>query len=287
MHLLDKGTNKQALEYAALLEQYASHPIAEPIANAYSDNNNKVQDFQTFPTGITGIIDDHRIFAGQPEWIGRKEFYISDVQWDKVEKSREKGHVPVAVAWDKQVQSILVVGDQLRTEAGELVSALKKEGKKVAIITGDSQLAGEAIQKQLQPDFLFTETQPDSKSNIIRELKKIGRVAMIGDGSNDAPALAQADLGVAFGNPTAIAAESAHIVIPNDRLQLIPAAFKAIRLTKSRIHQNLGWAFLYNIITIPLAIAGAINPLFAAAAMATSSLLVVSNSSRDMDLADN
>ncbi|GAA5521803.1 cation-translocating P-type ATPase [Aliifodinibius salicampi] len=287
MHLLDKGMNRQALKYAALLEQYASHPIAEPIARAYSNSDREVQDFQTFSTGIKGIIDGHQIYVGQPEWIRKNEFAISEKQWRKVEQSREKGHVPVAVAWDKQVQSILVVGDQLRTEAEKIVSALKKEGKKVAIITGDSQLAGEAIQKQLQPDFLFSETQPDSKSNIIRELKKFGRVAMIGDGSNDAPALAQADLGIAFGDLTAIAAESAHIVIPNNHLHLIPSAFKAIRLTKSRVHQNLGWAFLYNIITIPLAIAGAINPLFAAVAMATSSLLVVSNSSRDMDLTDN
>lgn len=286
MHLLDKGTNKQALEYAALLERYASHPIADPIASAHSVNNIGVQDFQTSSAGIKGAIDGHHIFVGRPEWIEKNEFHISDKQWLKVERNREKGHVPVAVAWNNQVQSILIVGDQLRTEAEEIVSVLQKKGKKVAIITGDSQQAGEAIQKQLQPDFLFTETKPDSKSNIIQELKKFGRVAMIGDGSNDAPALAQADLGIAFGSPTAIAAESAHVVIPNDRLHLIPAAFKAIRLTKTRIYQNLGWAFLYNVITIPLAIAGAINPLFAAVAMATSSLLVVSNSSRDMDLAN-
>lgn len=178
----------------------------------------------------------------------------------------------------------MTVGDQIRNEAPKIVKNLQSGGKKVAIITGDSKQAGDAIRRKLNPDFLFTETRPDSKSNIVEELRKFGRIAMIGDGSNDAPALAQADLGIAFGNLTAIAADSAHVIIPREQLGLIPAAFNAIKLTKKRIRQNLGWAFLYNIITIPLAIAGAINPLFAAVAMATSSLLVVGNSSRDMEL---
>lgn len=284
MHLLDKGTNKQALQYAALLEHFSAHPIAKPIAAEQPNKQERVTDFENSPMGVKGKVDDITVFIGKPEWLEEEQLYISESQWNKIRKGRQWGNVPVAVGWDGKVQSVLIVGDQLREDSAQIVKQLQQSGKKVAIITGDSKQAGEAIQEELQPDFLFTETRPESKSNIIQKLRKFGRIAMIGDGSNDAPALAQADLGIAFGDPTAIATESAPIVIARDRLSLITAAFKAIRLTKNRIRQNLGWAFLYNIITIPLAIAGAINPLFAAVAMATSSLLVVGNSSRDMKL---
>ena len=285
MQLLDDGNNEQALSYAARLEQYASHPIAEPIAS-YAKNQNSLDDFTSYSTGISGQIDGKHIFVGQPEWISN-QLRITEDQWAKINSSRDEGNIPVAVGWNGQVESILVVGDLVRPEASNIIKNLQQAGKKVAIITGDSKQAGDAIRNKLNPDFLFTETRPDSKSNIIDELRKFGRIAMIGDGSNDAPALAQADLGIAFGNLTAIAADSAHVVIPRERLTLIPTAFHAIKLTKNRIRQNLGWAFLYNIITIPLAIAGTINPLFAAVAMATSSLLVVGNSSRDMNLKSN
>lgn len=284
MHLLDKGSNPEALRYAALLEQYSSHPIAKPIATSISDSSNKIQHFQSYSTGVKGEIEGTIIYVGQPEWLKKQQFEIPPELHSEIQDSRNRGHIPVGVAWNNKVRSVLVVGDSLRAEAQDIVSQLKEEGKKVALITGDSNKAAEAIQKQIQPDFLFTEARPESKSNIIQELQNLGNVAMVGDGSNDAPALANANIGIAFGDLTAIAAESAQIVIPNDRLHLILATFKAIRQTRIRIRQNLGWAFLYNIITIPLAIAGTINPLFAAAAMATSSLLVVSNSSREMNI---
>lgn len=283
MQLLDKGEDEQALAFAALLEQFAPHPIAEPIA-AYSNNHEEVHNFESLSTGVTGIINGKKVWVGQPEWIEQQGIPMGNSKWKKIKQNRNKGHVPVAVAWNGKTHAILVVGDRLRKEAPNITQILQQSGKQVAIITGDSKKAGEAIQRELQPDFLFTEARPDSKLNVIRELRKFGRVAMIGDGSNDAPALAQADLGIAFGNLTAIAAESAHVVIPRAKLTLVPMAFKAIKLTKTRIQQNLGWAFLYNMITIPLAVAGVINPLFAAVAMATSSLLVVGNSSRDMKL---
>lgn len=284
MHLLDKGGNKQALNYASMLEQYSSHPIAEPIARHKAESETEVHNFKSYSTGVSGHIDNTSVYVGQPEWLRQNEFQISQDLSERVKKGKADGNIPVAVGWDGKVRSILVVGDQLRNETPEVLSSLKKEGKRIAIITGDSDESAQSLQDKLNPEFIFSEIRPESKSKIVKELRNLGRVAMAGDGSNDAPALAEADLGIAFGDLTGIAAESAHVVIPNNRLKLIPSAFKAIRLTKSRIRQNLGWAFLYNIITIPLAIAGAINPLFAAIAMATSSLLVVANSSRQMDI---
>ncbi|MDZ7681273.1 MAG: HAD-IC family P-type ATPase [Fodinibius sp.] len=217
----------------------------------------------------------------KPGWLMEIGFDIAPDLESKINRHRSQGYIPVGIAWDKKIRSILAVGDRLRKDAPHIVADMKKSNKKIALITGDSNEAGQTIQQQLNADFLFSEIRPESKSNIIKELKKMGPVAMVGDGSNDAPALAEADLGIAFGDLTAIAADSAQVVISDERSR-VPAVFETIRQTKNRIRQNLGWAFLYNIITIPLAITGAINPLFAAVAMAASSLLVVTNSSRKM-----
>lgn len=286
MHLIDKGNHEQALKYAALLERYSSHPLAKPIADLATDDeaSKRVHNFKSYSNGISGKVDEKLILVGKAEWLRQEGFQINTEQVEIIDRAKSTGNIPVAVGWNDTVQSILIVGDLLRDEAVAVISSLKEKGKKIALITGDSDEATQSLRKKLNPDFIFSEVRPESKSAIIKELRHLGQVAMAGDGTNDAPALAEADLGIAFGDLTGIAAESAHIVIPNDRLWLIPSVFKAIKLTKNRIRQNLGWAFFYNIITIPLAIAGTINPLFAAVAMATSSLLVVGNSSREMDL---
>lgn len=282
MHLLDEGSNPRALRYAQAIEQYSSHPIAKAISNTPSHTSFNVHDIESYSTGICGVIDGVHIFVGQPEWLAESGFEISRNKNEQVENARQHGQVPVGVAWDGSVHSVLVVGDQIREETESFVSQLRDDGKKIAIITGDSETASEPLRKRLKPDFLFPIAQPESKTNIIRKLKETGTVAMVGDGSNDALALAEADMGIAFGDLTAIAAESAQIVIPGERLLSISDAFSAVKQTKLRIRQNLGWAFLYNATTIPLAVGGMINPLFAALAMAASSLLVVGNSSRKM-----
>lgn len=286
MQLLDEGSNERALKYAQALEQYSSHPLAEAIAANISDSGHSVEDFRSFSTGVSGNIDGRKIMVGQPEWLQDHGYAISEEQQKKMETARKNGHVPTGVAWNGSLQSILVIGDNIREEADSFIRSLKQNNKKIAIITGDTEEASRPIKEKLQPDYLFPEARPESKTEIIKRLKKLGTVTMIGDGSNDALALAEADLGIAFGDLTAIAAESSQIVIPGDRLERIMDAFRVIKQTKSRIRQNLGWAFLYNITTIPLAIAGLINPLFAALAMAGSSLMVVANSSRRIRLGD-
>src|SRR5699024_6745089 len=284
MQLLDGSDNPEALAYAAMVEQYSSHPVAEAIARTANGSPNNVADFRSVSRGVSGVIDDKTILVGQPEWIAENGYTITAQQQSEITVARHNGYVPTAVAWNGQIESILVVGDQVREETASFISSLKKKGKKIAIITGDSEEAARPLREKLQPDYLFAGARPESKTEIIRELKKSGKVAMVGDGSNDARALAEAALGIAFGDLTAIAAESAQIVIPQDKLHKVTAAFTAMDLTKKRIRQNLGWAFLYNIIAIPLAVAGLINPLFAALAMASSSILVVANSSRKMKL---
>lgn len=284
MHLLDTGGNLQALQYARAIEQYSSHPVAEAIVGSEGNYEFEVREFRSYSRGVTAEIDGRPIYVGQPEWLQENDFELSKVQWARIEEDRNNGQVPTGVAWDGNVQDVLSVGDQIRKDVESFISCLKQQGREIAIITGDSEEAARPIREQLKPDYMFTGARPESKTEIIKRLKKLGSVAMVGDGSNDALALADADLGIAFGDLTAIAADSAQIVIPGDRLQKIVAAFSVMDQTKARIRQNLGWAFLYNITAIPLAIAGLINPLFAALAMAGSSLLVVTNSSRKMEL---
>jgi len=284
MQLLDEGTDAKALGYARSIEQFSSHPVARAIAESSTDSQYSVQNFRSYSRGVTGEVNGSQIYIGQPEWLQENDFQVSSEQWKRIEKARQNGHLPTGIAWDQNVQSIIIIGDQVRDETVSFITSLKEQGKRIAIITGDSKEASRPIREKLQPDYLFTGARPESKPEIVNQLKNFGSVTMIGDGSNDALALADADLGIAFGDLTAIAAESAQIVIPGDRLQKILMAFNAMRQTKKRIRQNLGWAFLYNATAIPLAIAGLINPLFAALAMAGSSLLVVSNSSRKMKL---
>ncbi|HKK44823.1 MAG TPA: cation-translocating P-type ATPase [Balneolaceae bacterium] len=284
MQLLDEGTDAKALGYARSIEQFSSHPVARAIAESSTDSQYSVQNFRSYSRGVTGEVNGSQIYIGQPEWLQENDFQVSSEQWKRIEKARQNGHLPTGIAWDQNVQSIIIIGDQVRDETVSFITSLKEQGKRIAIITGDSEEASRPIREKLQPDYLFTGARPESKPEIVNQLKNFGSVTMIGDGSNDALALADADLGIAFGDLTAIAAESAQIVIPGDRLQKILMAFNAMRQTKKRIRQNLGWAFLYNATAIPLAIAGLINPLFAALAMAGSSLLVVSNSSRKMKL---
>lgn len=286
MELIDEGSNEKALKYAALLEQYASHPVAQTIATK-SSSEVEVRDFQTHQQGISGNIDEQLVYVGKPEWIAKHSFELTTEQSSKIKESRAQGNIPVAVAWAGTVHSVLVVGDLLREEAQSIIRSLKQQDKQIAIITGDSKEAAESISEELDPDFLFTEAHPESKSNIIEQLQRFGSVAMVGDGTNDAPALAQADLGIAFGDLTAIAAESAQMVITKSNLGLVGTAFGIMKQTSRRIRQNIGWAFLYNITTIPLAAVGLINPLFAAVAMAASSIIVVGNSSRSMKVSSD
>ncbi|MDX1619291.1 MAG: HAD-IC family P-type ATPase, partial [Balneolaceae bacterium] len=285
MQLLDEGSSREALEYARAIEQYSPHPLATAIAGDAADIEHDLRNYQSYDTGVSAQIGERTVYVGQPEWLSQDlHLEIPAGFTEKIRASRDSGRVPVGVGWEGSVRSILVVGDRLRDDLEPFVATLRKQGVKLAVITGDSEAGSQGLKAKLDPDFLFTGATPETKTAIIRELRNLGRVAMAGDGTNDAPALAESEIGIAFGDLTAIAAESAQIVIPEDRLMRIVHALTAIQLTRRRIRQNLGWAFLYNLTTIPLAVAGLINPLFAALAMAGSSLLVVGNSSRTMSL---
>jgi len=175
---------------------------------------------------------------------------------------------------------VVVVGDELREGWEAVVTRLAEDGRRVVVLTGDSMAAASRFREHPAVAETFAEVPPEAKAETVRRLAAEGRVAMVGDGSNDAPALAAADLGVSVASGTDLAADAADAVLLDDRLEAIPELFTLTRGTNRRITVNLGWAFLYNAIAIPLAITGLLNPLFAALAMAASSIVVVTNSAR-------
>ena len=230
--------------------------------------------------GVEGTIDDERVVVGHRSLFAGSAWTLPDRLHHAGEAAVADGNVPVYVGWDSRVRGVLVVGDEVRDGWDDLVSDLDDRGKRVVVLTGDSRAAARRFEAHPAVDEVFAEVPPEAKAETVRRLGGREQVAMVGDGSNDAPALAAADLGVSIASGTDLAADAADAVLLEDRLSAIPELFAVTRGTNRRIRENLGWAFAYNAVAIPLAIAGVLNPLLAAIAMGTSSILVVSNSSR-------
>jgi ATPase, P-type (transporting), HAD superfamily, subfamily IC len=235
---------------------------------------------------VEGQVNGDRVRVGHPEWLQAEGLSVDPDLANRAEAAQSDAQVPVAVGWDGAVRGLIVVGDTLRDEGLDVMDALRGDEREVVVITGDSAAAARPLRTHDAIDRVIAEVQPAEKSDIIRGLREEQSVAMIGDGSNDAPALAEADVGVAFG-PTALAADSADVVVLRGDLTRIPTVFSLAQAARRRIRQNLAWAFLYNVVAIPLALVGLINPLFAALAMAASSLGVVGNSARSLPVADS
>jgi Cu2+-exporting ATPase len=285
MHLLDTLASDEAVQRARAVEQHSTHPVAQAIVNGAAQNGHTVTRVRSAPRGVEADVDGTRVLVGHPDWLQAEGWSVDDAYRKRATEAQANAQVPVAVGWDGAAHGLLVVGDDLRPDWDAVIDRLRTPDREIVVLTGDSQPAADRLRAHSSFDEVFAEVRPEAKSEIIRQLRARGPIAMVGDGSNDAPALAEADLGIAFG-PTALAADSADVVVTDSALRRVPQVFGLARQTRRRIRQNLGWAFLYNVIAIPLAIAGAINPLFAALAMASSSLLVVINSSRGMHVGD-
>ena len=282
MHLLDTLASDEAVQRARAVEQHSTHPVAQAIVDGVAQNGHTVTRVRSASRGVEADVDGTRVLVGHPDWLQAEGWSVDEAYRQRATEAQANAQVPVAVGWDGVAQGLLVVGDDLRPDWDAVIDRLRTADREIVVLTGDSRAAADPLRAHGAFDEVFAEVRPEAKSEIIRQLRARGPIAMVGDGSNDAPALAEADLGIAFG-PTALAADSADVVITDSELRRVPQAFALAGQTRRRIRQNLGWAFLYNVVAIPLAIAGAINPLFAALAMASSSLLVVINSSRGMD----
>ncbi|MDZ5810454.1 cation-translocating P-type ATPase [Halorubrum sp. AD140] len=230
--------------------------------------------------GVRGRVDGDEVVVGHRSLFDGAEWTVPASLEAAGETARDEGRVPVFVGWEGSVVGVLVVGDEVRDGWEEVVTDLATGGRRVVVLTGDSPAAARRFETHPAVDEVFAEVPPEAKAETVRRIAATERVAMVGDGSNDAPALAAADLGVAVASGTDLAADAADAVLLEDRLSAIPELFAVTRGTNRRLKQNLGWAFVYNAVAIPMAISGVLNPLLAALAMATSSVLVVTNSAR-------
>ncbi|ELY48262.1 heavy metal translocating P-type ATPase [Natronorubrum sulfidifaciens] len=273
------------LRRAGAVEALSEHPIGQAITEAASEDHALeavgADGFERYSRGVSGIIDGERVFVGHPDLLREHGLALPDPLEDRIDRVRAAGDVPVVVGWNDRAHGIVVVGDSPREDWEAAVETLA-EGREVVVLTGDEGASADRFRAVDGVDDVFAGVPPEAKAETVRRLRARGTVAMVGDGSNDAPALAAADVGIAMGSGTQLATDAADAVIVGDDLNSVVDTFDIASGTYWRIRQNLGWAFLYNAIAIPIAILGLLNPLLAAVAMAASSLLVVLNSSRSL-----
>ena len=282
-------TESELLTLAASLEQKSEHPLAKAVL-AYAETETiacpDVTDFTALPgNGLSSKLDGMEIFGGNASFIATKVEVPEALQNDAAALSAQ-GKTPLFFGGAGRLMGVIAVADTIKEDSPRAIQELQNMGIRVVMLTGDNQRTADAIGRQAGVDEVIAGVLPDGKEAVIRKLQESGKVAMVGDGINDAPALTRADTGIAIGAGTDVAIDAADVVLLNSKLSDVPAAIRLSRATLRNIHENLFWAFIYNIIGIPLA-AGVfiplgltLNPMFGAAAMSLSSFCVVSNALR-------
>jgi Cu+-exporting ATPase len=277
--ILPAGVDRDGLlRLAASAQRGSEHPLGQAIVRAAQERGLALAEPETF-RAVPGAGVEARV-EGQTLRIGRPGFVeLSDAAWQERARALEgEAKTVVAVAVDGQFAGLLALADRPRPDAAAAVAALRRRGLGVVLLSGDNRATAEAVARALGIDRVFAPVRPEDKANCIAELQREGHtVAMVGDGINDAPALAAADVGIAMGSGADVALETAGITLARPRPSLVPAALDIARATHRKIWQNLFWAFIYNVAGIPLAAAGQLNPAVAGAAMALSSVSVVTN----------
>ena len=282
--------DKSLLKLAYSLEAKSEHPLAKAVVNEAESRNIKadeVDGFKILPgNGLTAQYNGGTITGGSFKFIS-KQINVSDEIRQKAEELAKEGKTPLLFAQDNKLCGLIAVADTIKEDSPAAVKDLKDMGIRVVMLTGDNERTAKAIGAQAGVDEVIAGVLPDGKESVIRELMGQGKVAMVGDGINDAPALTKANIGIAIGAGADIAMDAADVVLMKSRLSDVPAAIRLSRFTLRNIHENLFWAFIYNIIGIPLA-AGVwipifgwtLNPMFGALAMSLSSFCVVTNALR-------
>jgi Cu2+-exporting ATPase len=281
MTVTDVRGPEETLSRAAAVEQFADHPVAAAITDAADAPDTAVEGFERHPgRGVTATVDGAPVAVGSAALFAQRDWTVPESLADAAGAARDRGAVPALVGWDGRARGLVTAGDQPREGWADAVAAL--DAREVVVITGDQGEAAATFEDHPAVDRVFAGVPPEAKAETVERLRADGPVAMVGDGSNDAPALAAADIGVSLERGTRLAADAADAVVATDDLDAVPGLFDLVDRTNRRIRENLAWAFCYNAVAVPLAVAGALNPLFAAVAMAASSLLVVGNSARSL-----
>ena len=280
----------ELLRLAAALEQKSEHPLARAVLRETGERKiaaAEVSDFRALPgNGLAATLDGSALLGGNYNFISRQATVSGEMKAQS-ERLAEEGKTPLFFSKDGALAGIIAVADTIKEESARAVGELKNMGIHVVMLTGDNERTARAVGGEAGVDEVIAGVLPDGKESVIRRLKEKGAVAMVGDGINDAPALTRADIGIAIGAGTDVAIDAADIVLMKSRLTDVPAAIRLSRATLRNIHENLFWAFIYNIIGIPLAagifislLGWKLNPMFGAAAMSLSSFCVVTNALR-------
>jgi heavy metal translocating P-type ATPase len=281
---LDGSDGREALGLAAALEVASEHPLARAIsaeASARRVGAPAASDVDVTPGGgITGAVDGEQVRVGSITWLASDGTDVQDAA-EQASWVAARGHTPVGVAAGKKVRLVLGISDPIREDAAAGVAYLRALGLGVVLASGDAEAVAKAVARAVGIDEVHAPMAPEAKMALVRTLReRYGQVAMVGDGINDAPALAAADVGIAVGSGTGVAMAAADITLVHGDVGAVGAAIALSRATRRIIWQNLGWAFGYNAVLVPLAAFGVLPPIFAALAMALSSVSVVMNALR-------
>ncbi|WP_326683906.1 heavy metal translocating P-type ATPase [Streptomyces microflavus] len=286
VHTAQDTDENDALRLSGALEHSSEHPIAQAVATGAADRLGATlptpEDFANIPgLGVQGVVEGHTVLVGRPRLLADAGIALPPELTAALAESQEQGRTAVAVAWDGKARGVLGVADAVKDGSAAAVAQLRALGLRPVLLTGDNRAVADAVAREVGIDEVYAEVMPEGKVDVVKRLQAEGRsVAMVGDGVNDAAALATADLGLAMGTGTDAAIEASDLTLVRGDLKVTADAIRLSRRTLSTIRGNLVWAFGYNVAALPLAASGLLNPMIAGAAMAFSSVFVVTNSLR-------